>query len=289
MEHTCLRQNSTTDGNGAGSLLVAGDYTPHVFSQRDDHEIQTNGSKTKANAHALKQQRPVRYGLPCVNCKAYYASDLSSCPICKCAERVPATGAEAESTQTLNKPQGGVLQPALRSFINLDSPRACREKMPLAGRRKEGASSFLVESKLLLCTNTDEVNTGIRSADILAENHNTQDESVLVCLSYDQLREKSAHTEAALLMDLREAAQVIYEAVWADRSSSEPSRTYENAAQALLNELRHRAGMVRLLGPISTLNGSICNSVNRTHCCGEEEPHDYFDFTDSPRCTQPKD
>jgi len=257
MEHTCLRQSRTTDRNGAGSLLVAGDCTPHVFSQRDDLEIQTNGSKTKANAHALKQQRPVRYGLPCVNCKAYYASDLPSCPICKCAERVPATGTEAESTQTLNKPQGGVLQPALRSFINLDSPRACREKMPLAGRRNEGASSFLVESKLLPCTNTDEVNTGIGSPDILAENHNTQDESVLVCLSYDQLRETLAHTEAALahveaalLMDLREAAQVIYEAVWADPSPAEPSRTYENAAQALLNELHHRAGMVRLLGPI---------------------------------------
>jgi len=258
MEHTCLRQNSTTDRNGAGSLLVAGDYSPHVFSQRDDEEIQTNGSKTKANAHALKQQRPVRYGLPCVNCKAYYASDLPSCPICKCAKRVPATGTEAESTQTLNKPQGGVLQPALRSFINLDSPRACREKMPLAGRRNEGASSFLVESKLLLCTNTDEVNTGISSPDSLAENHKTQqDESGLVCLSYDQQREKLAyteaalaHAEAALLMDLREAAQVIYEAVWADPSPAEPSRTYENAAQALLNELHHRAGMVRLLGPI---------------------------------------
>src|SRR5438105_8577621 len=119
-----------------------------------------------------------------------------------------------------------------RSFINLDSPRACREKMPLAGRRKEGASSFLVESKLLLCTNTDEVNTGIRSPDILAENHNTQDESVLVCLSYDQLREKLAHTEAALahaeaalLMDLREAAQVIYEAVHRLRNQVGRTRT----------------------------------------------------------------
>jgi len=130
--------------------------------------------------------------------------------------------------------------------------------MPLAGRRNEGASSFLVESKLLLCTNTDEVNTGISSPDSLAENHKTQqDESGLVCLSYDQQREKLAyteaalaHAEAALLMDLREAAQVIYEAVWADPSPAEPSRTYENAAQALLNELRHRAGMVRFLGPI---------------------------------------
>jgi len=54
--------------------------------------------------------------------------------------------------------------------------------MPLAGRRNEGASSFLVESKLLLCTNTDEVNAGIRSPDILAGNRNTQDESVLVSL-----------------------------------------------------------------------------------------------------------
>ena len=257
MEHICLLQNSTTDRNGAGTLLVAGDYSPHVFSQRDDDEIQTDGSKTKTNARALKQQRPVGYGLPCVNCKAYYASDLPACPICKRAERVPATGTEADSTQIQNKPQGGVLQPALRSFINLDSPRACREKMPLAGRRNEGASSFLVESKLLLCTNTDEVNTGISSPHLLAENHNTQDESGLVCLSYDQLREKSAHTEAALaraeaalLMDLREAAQLIYEAVWADPSPAEPSRTYENAAQALLNELRHRAGMVRFLGPI---------------------------------------
>src|SRR5207245_5368322 len=210
MEHTCLRQNSTTDRNGAGSLLVAGDYSPHVFSQRDDHEIQTDGSKTKTNARALKQRRPVRYGLPCVNCKAYYASDLPACPICNRAERVPVTGTEADSTRTQNKPQGGVLQPALRSFINLDSPRACTEKIPLAGRRNEGASSFLVESKLLLCTNTDEVNTGISSPHLLAENHNTQDESGLVCLSYDQLRESAhteaalAHAEAALLMDLRE-------------------------------------------------------------------------------------
>src|SRR5947199_6548911 len=118
MEHACLRQNSTTDRNGAGSLLVAGDYTPHVFSQRDDHEIQTNGSKTKANAHALKQQRPVRYGVQCVNCKAYYASDLPSCPICKCAERVPAEEAEAESADRLKKPSAGVLQGAFGSFIH---------------------------------------------------------------------------------------------------------------------------------------------------------------------------
>src|SRR5207245_10965238 len=105
MEHIRLLQKSTTDRNRAGMLLVAGDYSPHVFSQRDDDEIQTDGSKTKTNARALKQQRPVGYGLPCVSCKAYYASDLPACPICKRAERGPATGTEADSTQTQNKHQ----------------------------------------------------------------------------------------------------------------------------------------------------------------------------------------
>src|SRR5216684_7082710 len=154
MEHTCLRQNSTTDRNGAGSLLVAGDYTPHVFSQRDDHEIQTNGSKTKANAHALKQQRPVRYGLPCVNCKAYYASDLPSCPICKCAERVPARRAEVKSAKMLDKASRGVLQ---RCFINLGPTPACSQRRQLAAHGDKDAKRFRLESKLLPCADTDEI------------------------------------------------------------------------------------------------------------------------------------
>ncbi len=117
--------------------------------------------------------------------------------------------------------------------------------------RDEDGKSFLLESKLLLCANTDEINAGAGSPCILDENHNTQHESASVCLScYDQQREKLARTEAALLMDFREAAQVIYEAVWSDPSPVEPSRTYQIAAQALLKELRHRARMVRLLGPI---------------------------------------
>ena len=42
-------------------------------------------------------------------------------------------------------------------------------------------------------------------------------------------------------MDLKEAAQIIYDAVWAD--PSDPNKTYQNAAGALLAELRKRAGM----------------------------------------------
>jgi hypothetical protein len=57
--------------------------------------------------------------------------------------------------------------------------------------------------------------------------------------------------EAALHMDLREATQIIYEAVWAD--TSDPNKSYQNAAQALLTELRKRAGVTVLLGPIQLL------------------------------------
>jgi hypothetical protein len=67
---------------------------------------------------------------------------------------------------------------------------------------------------------------------------------------YDGLREKLARTEAALLIDLHEAAQIVYQAVWADPSPTDPSRTYHSAAQALLNELCQRAGIMRLPGAV---------------------------------------
>jgi hypothetical protein len=57
--------------------------------------------------------------------------------------------------------------------------------------------------------------------------------------------------EAALHMDLKEAAQVIYDAVWADTSDS--TRTYQNAARALLGELRKRAGLSLVLGRMQPL------------------------------------
>jgi len=53
------------------------------------------------------------------------------------------------------------------------------------------------------------------------------------------------------LIDAKEAAHLVYEAVWSD--PSDPSKTYINAAQALLNELRRRAGIPTVLGPFQTL------------------------------------
>ncbi len=250
MERARLLQNGATTEE-SGALLVAGDYSPHAFSQGDGAAIQTDSSKIRPHAHALQQHRPARFGLPCANCKAYYASDLHACPICKCAERVPAEEAEAKSTNRLKKPSAGVLQSALGSFIHLDSTSGCKQPMQLALRCAEDGERFLLESRVLLCAHTDEIDAGHSSPCILDENHNAQSEYASICLScYDRLREKLARTEAALLIDLREAAQIVYQAVWADPSPTDPSRTYHSAAQALLNELCQRAGIVQPPGAV---------------------------------------
>ena len=68
---------------------------------------------------------------------------------------------------------------------------------------------------------------------------------------YDQLQERVDVCEAALHIDLKDAAQIIYDAVWAD--PSDPSKTYTNAASSLLTELRKRAGVSSMIGPFQPL------------------------------------
>ena len=57
--------------------------------------------------------------------------------------------------------------------------------------------------------------------------------------------------EAARHIDLKQATQLIYDAVWSD--PSDPSKTYQNAAQAVMGELRRRAGISAVMGPLQTL------------------------------------
>src|SRR5437870_10613861 len=131
MEPAGLPQESTTHRNGWSTVLVAGDRSQDL-SQLHDDEIQKDELKIRADAHAaFERHQRVGYGLRCANCKAYYASGLAACPICKCAERVPASGAKAKSAKILKKASRGVLQHALRSFINLD-PTPGRQRRQLA-------------------------------------------------------------------------------------------------------------------------------------------------------------
>ena len=82
----------------------------------------------------------------------------------------------------------------------------------------------------------------------LEHNHPAGLQPAEICQScHELLQGRLDVCEAALHMDLKEAAQIIYDAVWAD--PSDPSKTYRNAASALLTELRKRAGMNAVRGP----------------------------------------
>jgi hypothetical protein len=86
----------------------------------------------------------------------------------------------------------------------------------------------------------------------LSECHVQGVEAASICKQcYDHLQERVDICEAALHMDVKDAAQIVYDAVWAD--PSDPSKTYTNAASALLTELRKRAGVSSMIGPFQPL------------------------------------
>ncbi len=71
--------------------------------------------------------------------------------------------------------------------------------------------------------------------------------------------------EAALHMDAKDAAKIVYEAVWAD--TSDPNATYLNAAKALLSELHKRAGIGLLLGEHQPL-GALASAPQKSGLSG---------------------
>jgi len=168
------------------------------------------------------------YGLPCAKCKTYYSASLKSCPVCKAGERVSPTEM-AESVK---------VAPA-ENMPDLDTLEAEREK-------------FLREFKAQLLTSPVQIDSGVNLSCAFGEHHPSQSEPATICQGcYDRLQERADVMEAALHMDLQEATQVIYDAVWSD--ASDPTKTYQNAAQALLSELRKRAGISVVLGPFQPL------------------------------------
>ncbi len=81
------------------------------------------------------------------------------------------------------------------------------------------------------------------------ENHANSPEPANICQGcYDHLQERVDVLEAAMHMDIREATQIVYDAVWSD--PSDPSKTYQNAAQALLLELRRRSAITQVFGQL---------------------------------------
>ena len=169
--------------------------------------------------------RHVGYGLPCAKCKTYYAADLTACPVCKTQDRV---------------------SPILASVPDV----APAEELPDPVVLEEERERFLKEFQTQIEA-SGLVNASAHSCEF-SENHLSSSETATVCKScYEHLQERTDLMEAALHIDLQEASQIVYDAVWGD--PSDPNKTYQNAAQALLLELRKRAGVKLALGPLQPL------------------------------------
>jgi hypothetical protein len=168
------------------------------------------------------------YGLPCSKCRTYYVADVAVCPVCKNSERVSPITATIPVTVAASEPS------------------------PDPATVEEERERFLQQFKSEVYASHMQINTAESFRCSLEENHEGSFESASVCQScYKNLQGRTDLMEAALHMDLKEASQVIYDAVWTD--PSDPTRTYQNAAQAILTELRKRAGISAVMGPLQTL------------------------------------
>jgi hypothetical protein len=176
--------------------------------------------------------RPVSgYGLPCAKCHLYYAADLDVCPTCKHRERVP--------------PVAPKVPPRVA--------QAVAEPVPDTTVVEQEREEFLRQFKSQLLEAHAEVVNTQEAICKFVEHHSGEPANAEICNAcYERLQERLDVFEAALHIELKEAAQIIYDAVWAD--SSDPSKTYQNAAGALLTELRKRAGTTTVLGPFQPLS-----------------------------------
>ena len=126
------------------------------------------------------------------------------------------------------------------------------EAQPAPKELDEQKERFLREFKAKLYEAHMQINTTSHRCAYSAEDDPGHDSATVCRVCYDRLQTRLDLFESALEMDLKEAAQTIYAAVWADTSDS--SRTYMNAAKALLGKLRKRAGLPTGPGRIQPLS-----------------------------------
>ena len=165
----------------------------------------------------------VGYGMPCANCRAYYPADMDSCPICKSRDRVRPGKVKASVASGASVPSS--------SMQSEEAKRLAEERERLRELKSQiYASQPQVPATTFRCA--------------LDQNHDGTVEPAAICHTcYGEARQRADRVEAALRIDLKDAAKIVYEAVWAD--TSDPDKTYYNAAVALVGELRKRAGVAK--------------------------------------------
>jgi hypothetical protein len=202
--------------------------SPAVLPPNSDTQTTARAPKVSPPIAAQIVPKHVGYGMPCANCKTYYAADLKVCPVCKAGERVSPTAV-----------------PVRPSMLTSE---VCPDPIALEEERER----FLRDFNAQVFASQFPANTNVGLHCIHEEKHPGSPEPAVVCQGcYDHLQERVDVLEAALHMDLKEAAQIVYDAVWAD--PSDPTKTYENAAHALLAELRKRSGVAQVFGLLQPL------------------------------------
>jgi len=190
------------------------------------------------------ERKSIGYGMPCSHCRAYYPADMRVCPICKSPDRISPT----EPARHEHSVDSGASQP-----VSQRTTGGQITGTPITGAHiEDDRERFLKELKSQAFASHSQINATTINATttfrcVLEHQHSGATEPAAVCHScYGEARQQADRMEAALHMDPKEAAKIVYEAVWAD--TSDPNRTYLNAASALLSELRKRAGIGLLLG-----------------------------------------
>lgn len=174
--------------------------------------------------HPANVAHHVGYGLPCAKCKTYYTADLQVCPVCKSQQRVMPVASFAAVAPAEQLPDPEQIEQERERFLRDFNAQVVAAPLP-----PESATPAMHCNR--------------------HENHFNSPQAASICQEcYDQLQERVDVLEAALHMDLHEAAQIVYDAVWAD--PSDPSKTYQNAAQALLVELRRRSAITQVFGQL---------------------------------------
>jgi hypothetical protein len=216
--------NATRTQQASANAVVQAALTKESSARR--------GEASSAPASAADAPRKaVGYGLPCSKCHLYYPADLDVCPTCKHNQRV---------SPVVPKIPPKVAQAAV-------------EPIPDTAVVEQEREEFLRQFKSQLMEAHAGVVNAPESVCKFGEHHSGEPAHGEICQAcYERLQERLDVFEAALHLELKEAAQIIYDAVWAD--PSDPSKTYQNAASAILTELRKRAGMTTVLGPFQPLS-----------------------------------
>jgi hypothetical protein len=195
--------------------------------------ISSGKSVSKTSAPEPQSDSDVRrsgYGLPCAKCRLYYPADLDACPTCHHSERVAAVVPKIPPKAARNTP----------------------DPVPDGATVEKEREEFLRQFKSHLTEANGEAGKTSGAVCVFGEHEAGENAGAVICQAcFERVQERLDLCEAAFLIDSTEAAQIIYEAVWAD--PSDPGKTYENAANALLSELRKRAGVNSLVSPFQPL------------------------------------